>query len=58
MNWGQFVEMFLMLLVPISLARFGIKWTIAIGLAAQLVRFLALWGGGAGLCEICIFSRS
>ena len=46
MNWGQFVEMFLMLLVPISLARFGIKWTIAIGLAAQLVRFLALWGGG------------
>jgi nucleoside transporter len=46
MNWGQFVEMFLMLLVPISLARFGIKWTIVIGLAAQVVRFVALWGGG------------
>jgi MFS family permease len=49
MNWGQCVEMLLMLLVPISLARFGIKWTIAIGLAAQVVRFLALWGGGQGL---------
>ncbi len=48
MNWGQFVEMFLMLLVPISLARFGIKWTIAIGLAAQLIRFLAFYGGGQG----------
>lgn len=60
MNWGQFVEMFLMLLVPISLARFGIKWTIAIGLAAQLVRFLALWGGGQdmpNLYFIAIFAH-
>ena len=52
MNWGQFVEMFLMLLVPISLARFGIKWTIAIGLVAQLIRFLSLWGGGAGYTNL------
>jgi hypothetical protein len=48
MNWGQFVEMFLMLLVPISLARLGVKWTIAIGLFAQLIRFLAFYGGGQG----------
>jgi nucleoside transporter len=48
MNWGQCVEMLLMLLVPISLIRFGVKWTIAIGLAAQIVRFVALWGGGQG----------
>lgn len=56
MNWGQFVEMFMMLLVPISLARFGIKWTIAIGLAAQLVRFLAFWGGGQGYANLYFLS--
>ncbi|NLH17496.1 MAG: nucleoside permease [Phycisphaerae bacterium] len=56
MNWGQFVEMFLMLLVPISLAKFGIKWTIAIGLGAQLVRFLAFWGGGQGYANLYFLS--
>ncbi|UCG59429.1 MAG: MFS transporter [Phycisphaerales bacterium] len=46
MNWGQFVEMFLMLLVPIAIVRVGVKWTMVIGLAALLVRYLAFWGGG------------
>jgi nucleoside transporter len=46
MNWGQFVEMFLMLLVPLALARFGVKWTILIGLSAMLVRYIAFWAGG------------
>jgi len=46
MNWGQFVEMFLMLLVPLALARFGVKWTVLIGLAALLVRYIAFWAGG------------
>jgi len=45
MNWGQLVEIFLMLLVPIALAKFGIKWTIMAGLAALVVRYLAFWGG-------------
>jgi len=39
MNMGQFVEMFLMLLVPVSIAVFGLRWTILIGLAAQVVRY-------------------
>jgi nucleoside transporter len=47
MNYGQLVEIFLMLLVPVALARFGVKWTMAIGLAALAVRYLALWGGVA-----------
>lgn len=47
MNWGQFVEMFLMLLVPVALAKFGVKWTIMAGLAALVVRYVALWGGVA-----------
>jgi len=41
MNWGQFVEMFVMLLVPIAIARAGLKWTMVIGLLALLVRYAA-----------------
>jgi len=47
MNWGQAVEIFLMLLVPLALKRFGIKWTMAIGLGALTIRYVALWGGVA-----------
>jgi len=31
MNLGQFVEIFLMLLVPLALLRFGVKWTMVAG---------------------------
>jgi len=41
MNWGQFVEMFLMLLVPVAIARVGLKWTLVIGLAALVARYAA-----------------
>lgn len=47
MNYGQAVEIFLMLLVPLALAKFGVKWTMAIGLGALAIRYLALWGGVA-----------
>ncbi|MBC8472629.1 MAG: MFS transporter [Planctomycetes bacterium] len=47
MNLGQFVEIFLMLLVPLALARFGVKWTMAAGLGALAIRYVALWGGVA-----------
>jgi len=47
MSWGQAVEILLMLLVPLALARFGVKWTMAIGLAALVVRYLTLWAGVA-----------
>jgi nucleoside transporter len=47
MNWGQLVEIFLMLLVPLALARFGVKWTMGIGLAALVVRYVTLWAGVA-----------
>lgn len=48
MNLGQFVEIFLMLLVPLALSRFGAKWTMVIGLGALAIRYLTLWGGVAG----------
>jgi len=47
MGWGQFVEMFLMLLVPVALSVIGLKWTIVVGLAAMLLRYLGFTLGGA-----------
>lgn len=47
MNLGQFVEIFLMLLVPLALAKFGVKWTMVAGLAALAIRYFALWAGVA-----------
>ena len=47
MNFGQAVEIFLMLLVPLAFAKFGVKWAMAIGLGALAIRYLALWGGVA-----------
>lgn len=46
MNVGQFAEMFFMLLIPLALARMGIKWALITGLVAQLVRYVAFWCGG------------
>jgi nucleoside transporter len=46
MNWGQFGEMFFMLLVPLAIARIGIKWTMVVGLVATLIRYLAFLSGG------------
>ncbi len=45
MNLGQLVEIFLMFLVPLSLKRFGTKWTMLGGLVALAIRYFALWGG-------------
>ena len=45
MNLGQFVEIFLMLLIPLALKRFGVKWTMVMGLGALVIRYVALWGG-------------
>jgi len=42
MNWGQLVEIFLMLLVPLAIARFGLKWTVVLGLVALAVRYVTL----------------
>jgi len=47
MNLGQFVEIFLMLLVPLALLRFGVKWTMVAGLGALAIRYFALWIGVA-----------
>lgn len=46
MNWGQFAEMFFMLLIPIALAKMGIKWALVAGLVALVIRYIAFWCGG------------
>ncbi len=46
MNWGQFAEMFFMLLIPIALAKVGLKWAMLTGLVALLIRYVAFWCGG------------
>ncbi|OHB64604.1 MAG: hypothetical protein A2Y76_13885, partial [Planctomycetes bacterium RBG_13_60_9] len=47
MSLGQFAEIFLMLLVPLALVRFGVKWTMVAGLGALLLRYVALLLGVA-----------
>ena len=41
---GQALEMVFMLLVPVVLAKYGVKKAMVIGLAAQVIRFAAYWG--------------
>jgi nucleoside transporter len=45
MSLGQLSEIFLMLLVPFSLAKIGVKRTMLIGLGALTVRYVAFWVG-------------
>jgi len=46
MSWGQVAEIFIMLLVPIALTRYGAKWAITAGLGALVVRYVAFLVGG------------
>jgi len=41
MNWGQVAEMGFMLMIPLVIARVGVKWAMAIGLVALVVRYLS-----------------
>jgi len=45
MNWGQFAEMFFMVMVPVVLARVGLKWAMTIGLAMLVVRYASFLVG-------------
>lgn len=47
MSLGQVSEILVMLLVPISLVKLGVKRTMMIGLGALAVRYFAFWGGFA-----------
>ena len=47
MSFGQWVEVIFMLLMPVMFARLGVKWMLAAGMAAWVLRY-ALFSFGAG----------
>ena len=46
MNWGQFAEMFFLVMVSFMLKKVGIRITMVLGLLALVVRYLAFYIGG------------
>jgi nucleoside transporter len=46
MNWGQFAEMFFMLVVPLAIKKIGVKWAMVVGLVAMVARYVAFFCGG------------
>ena len=47
MSLGQVSEVVFMLLIPLAFSRLGVKWMLAVGLVAWIVRFLCFGYGGA-----------
>ncbi len=39
MNLGQFGEIFFMLLIPMAIARIGVKWSMCVGLVVLVIRY-------------------
>ncbi len=55
MNWGQFAEMFFMVMVPVVLKKAGVRATMIMGLLALLIRYVAFYIGGAADLPILYF---
>jgi nucleoside transporter len=47
MSFGQMSEVLFMLLIPVAFARLGVKWMLAVGLIAWILRFLCFGYGTA-----------
>ena len=46
-NWGQFAEMFFLVLVPLMLKKCGVRNTMIFGLGALVIRYISFFIGGA-----------
>ncbi|MCU0448956.1 MAG: MFS transporter [Bernardetiaceae bacterium] len=51
MSLGQVSEVVFMLLIPLAFVRLGVKWMLAVGLVAWIVRFVLFGYGDAGSGE-------
>ena len=49
MNMGQFLEMFILLAVPISIKKYGLRSTMIFGLVALIIRYASLIFADGGL---------
>jgi nucleoside transporter len=55
MSLGQISEVLFMLLIPLAFARLGVKWMLAVGLVAWIVRFVLFGYGDAGSSEWMLY---
>jgi nucleoside transporter len=55
MTFGQMSEIFFMLVMPLFFARLGVKWMLAVGMLAWVLRyglFAAAWGDGGANADL------
>ncbi|MBA4849932.1 nucleoside permease [Emticicia sp. BO119] len=55
MSLGQASEVIFMLLIPFAFQRFGVKWMLAIGLIAWIIRFACFGYGDAATSEWLLY---
>jgi nucleoside transporter len=56
MTFGQFSEALFILLIPFFFRTIGVKWMIAVGMIAWVLRFLCFGYGDAGVAEWMLFT--
>jgi nucleoside transporter len=56
MTFGQFSEALFILLIPFLFRKIGVKWMIAVGMVAWVLRFLCFGYGNAGPNEWMLFA--
>jgi len=56
MTFGQFSEALFILLIPFLFRKIGVKWMIAVGMIAWVLRFLCFGYGNAGPNEWMLFA--
>jgi len=56
MTFGQFSEALFILLIPFFFRTIGVKWMIAVGMIAWVLRFLCFGYGDAGAAEWMLFA--
>ncbi|MEZ4902357.1 MAG: MFS transporter [Spirosomataceae bacterium] len=55
MSLGQVSEVVFMLLIPLAFSRLGVKWMLAVGLIAWIIRFLFFGYGDAATSEWMLY---